>query len=66
MNQLIFVVFGLFNIKFNSTVSLNLMIIYSVHLNLKAVRVNFYARIFSTPFKSLYWHWERVLKSPKR
>ena len=51
-NFLVF--FCLFNIKFNSTVSLNLMIIYSAHLNLKAVRVNFYARIFSTPFKSLY------------
>ena len=51
-NFLLFLVF--FNIKFNLTVSLNLMIIYSVHLNLKAVRVNFYTRIFSTPFKSLY------------
>ena len=28
------------------------MIIYSAHLNLKAVRVNFYARIFSTPSKA--------------
>ena len=48
-NFLLFLVF--FYIKFNSTVSLNLMIIYSAHLNLKAVRVNFYARIFSTPSK---------------
>ena len=60
----IFVVFVLFNIKFNATVSLNFITIA------RAKTSNQYAststRECFTLFKSLCWHGERVLKSLRR
>ena len=62
MNQLIVVVVVLCNIKlYNAAVSLNLIII--ARAEIKAVRVNFYARIVFTVFISkVFIDTERALK----